>query len=84
MLHRVTCVSEKYIETTGDFNTFRDGRFPKNCVKGKVVSITRKGKRYKTDMCLIKMYSVCWMRLFTVRKPLLSFIKMISRIKNAP
>ena len=82
LLHRVTHVSEKYFETTGDFNTFRDGRFSKDCVKGKAVNVTRKGKCYKTDSCLMKLYSVCWMRLFKVRKPLLTFIRLLSKIKK--
>ncbi len=84
LLHRVTRVSGKYIETTGDFNTFHDGRFPKSCVKGKAVNITRKGKSYNTDTFLIKLYSFFWMRLFAVRKPLLKLIRLISKTKNSP
>ena len=84
LLHRVTDVSENFIETTGDFNTFRDGRFSEKCIKGKVVNITRKGKNYKTDSWLIRLYSFFWMRFFTVRKPLLKFIRIISKVKNKP
>ena len=82
LLHRVTHVSEKCFETTGDFNTFRDGLFPEKCVKGKVVNVTRKGKFYSTKHWLIKLYSACWMRLFKVRKPLLTFIRLLSKIKK--
>ena len=82
LLHRVTHVSKKYFETTGDFNTFRDGRFSKDCVKGKAVNVTRKGKFYSTEHWLIKLYSVCWMRLFKVRKLLLRFIRLLSKIKK--
>ena len=81
LLHRVTRISEGFFETTGDFNTFCDGEFPKDCVKGRAISVTRKGKRFKTDALLIKMYSVCWMGLFPVRTPLLRFISFISKIK---
>lgn len=81
LLHRVTRISEGFFETTGDFNTFCDGKFPKDCVKGKAVNITRKGKSFKTDTLLMKMYSVCWMGLFPVRPPLLRFISFISKIK---
>ncbi len=82
LLHRVTRVFEKIFETTGDSNTFRDGSFPKTHIIGKAVKITRKGKCYKTDSFLIKLYSVCWMRLFAVRKPLLRFFRLISKIKK--
>ncbi len=82
LLHRVTRVFEKRIETAGDFNTFRDGIFPESCVRGKVIGITRKGKHYNPDTRLIKFYSICWMRLFAVRKPLLNLIRFISKIKN--
>ena len=44
LLHRVTRICEKTFDTTGDFNSFRDGSFPLECVIGKAVSITRKGK----------------------------------------
>ena len=82
LLHRVTRVSEKIFETTGDFNTFRDGSFPKKCIIGRAVKITRKGKRYKTDSLLIKLYSFWWMSLFPVRKPLLKFFSLVSKMKK--
>ncbi len=84
LLHRVTRISEKHIETTGDFNTFRDGKFPKTCVKCKAINITRKGKCYKTDAFFMKLYSFCWMKFFAVRKPLLKFIRFISKTKHTP
>ena len=79
LLHRVTDVSETSFETTGDFNTFRDGRFPGECVIGKAVRIIRKDKNYKSDSILMRIYSACWMCLFVFRKPVLKLLFFISK-----
>lgn len=82
LLHRITRVFDTQFESTGDFNTFRDGIFPKSCVKGRVIKLTRKGKAHKTDELLIKLYTVCWMSFFAIRKPLLKIIRLISKAKS--
>lgn len=80
LLHRVTRVSHSCFETTGDYNTFRDGSFPKSCVIGKAVRITRKGRTYESASALMRFYSATWMGLFPLRKPLLGFLRFLSRI----
>ena len=79
MLHRVTQISEDNFETTGDCNSFRDGRFPKSCVIGKAVRIIRKEKSYSIESFLIKIYSALWMRLFVFRKPALKLLLFLSK-----
>lgn len=81
LLHRVTDVSEKDFETAGDFNSFRDGRFPGNCVIGKAIKFIRKDKCYESDSFFIKFYSALWMLLYPFRKPMVKLLMLISRIK---
>lgn len=82
LLHRVTRVSEANFETTGDRNTFRDGTFHKDCIIGKAVKITRKGKCRKIKSPLIRLYSFFWMNTYPLRKPILKALNLISKFKN--
>ena len=82
LLHRVTRVNATHFETTGDRNIFRDGTFHKDCIIGKAVKITRKGKSYKTDSFLMRLYAFCWMNTLALRKPILRLLNLISKIKK--
>ncbi len=82
LLHRVTRVSEANFETTGDRNTFRDGTFHKDCIIGKAVKITRKGKAHKISSLIMRTYAFCWMSTFIIRKPLLRVLTLISKTKK--
>ncbi|MBR4287736.1 MAG: hypothetical protein IKT55_08545 [Clostridia bacterium] len=82
LLHRATGVSKSSFESTGDRNTFRDGTFPKACIIGKAVKITRKGKSRKTKSPLIRLYSFFWMNTYPLRKPILMALNLISKFKN--
>lgn len=81
LLHRVTKLNEKTFETTGDFNTFRDGSFSKDCVCGKAVKFIRKGKSRKASSFLIRFYSAFWRSFYFARKPLLKLLFWVSKIK---
>ena len=81
LLHRVTKLKENAFETTGDFNTFRDGVFPKDCVIGKAVRIVRKDKSYGTDSFFMRLYSDLWRALFFARKPLIKLLLWVSKRK---
>lgn len=82
LLHRVTKFKENAFETTGDFNTFRDGVFPKDCVIGKAVRIIRKGKCYGVNSFLMRFYSALWRSLYFARKPLVKLLLWVSRQKS--
>lgn len=79
LLHRVTKLKENSFETTGDFNTFRDGSFQNNCVIGKAVKFIRKGKEYKADSLIMRLYSALWRILYFARKPLVRFLIWFSK-----
>ncbi len=81
LLHRVTKLKENAFETTGDFNTFCDGVFPKDCVIGKAVRIIRKGKCYGVNSFLMRSYSALWRSLYFARKPLIKLLFWVSRRK---
>lgn len=68
LLHRITWCSEKYFETTGDGNLFRDGRFEYGCIIAKVRSVIRKGRSIDCDEFLWRVLSNIWMCLFPIRK----------------
>ena len=45
LLHRVTRLKNGMLQTTGDYNCYRDEYVAVRCVLGRVVRFTRKGKR---------------------------------------
>lgn len=81
LLHRITKIKGSTFESTGDFNSFRDGYFPKECVIGKAVRIIRKDKSYDAESFLMLFYSALWRGLFFARKPLVRFLIWVLRHK---
>ncbi len=81
MLHRVTALRSDAFETTGDGNCFRDGWFPRDCAKARVVSIRRKGKTIDCASPGWRFVFACWRVLFPVRKSLLCILLKIGRFK---
>ncbi len=77
MLHRITALRKDAFETTGDGNCFRDGWFPRECVRAKVVSIRRKGKTIDCSDRRWRFVFACWRVLFPVRKGLLRLLLRI-------
>lgn len=78
LLHRVTRVSGSCFETAGDFNTFRDGKFPVSCVVGKATRVIRKGKVYETKSFLMRFCSFLWMVSFPIRKLIIRVLLALS------
>ena len=81
MLHRVTALRSGVFETTGDANCFRDGWFPRDCVKARVASIQRKGKTINCTALSWRLVFACWRRLFPIRKFLLCLLMRIGKLK---
>lgn len=81
MLHRVTALRQDSFETTGDGNCFRDGRFPRTCVRAKVIRILRDGKVIDCASPRWRFLFRVWTFLFPVRAPLLRLLKKIGRYK---
>ncbi len=77
MLHRITALRTDAFETTGDGNCFRDGWFPRECVRAKVVSIRRSGKTIDCSDWRWRVVFACWRVLFPVRKGLLRLLLRI-------
>ena len=82
MLHRITGLKEDSFETTGDGNCFRDGWFPKECVKAKVIRIVRKGKTIDCNSPWWRFVFSIWMMLFPVRGILLRALRQIGKFKS--
>ncbi len=70
LLHRVTKITKKGVETTGDGNFFRDGTFPISCVRARVVCLTHRGNEIVCSGWKWRLASYLWMKLFPFRKPL--------------
>lgn len=68
LLHRITKITSGGLVTTGDGNYFRDGEFPFSCVRAKVTSLIRNGKRIECRGRKWKFVSWLWMFLFPFRK----------------
>lgn len=83
LLHRVTRVHpDGSIETTGDANCFRDGRFPGEYVKAVSYRVIRKGKEINCQAYRWQFLVFLWMALFPVRKILLHGLVRVSRIRG--
>ncbi len=82
MLHRITGLKTDSFETTGDGNCFRDGWFPKECVKAKVIRIVRKGKTIDCNSPWWRFVFSIWMMLFPVRGILLRALRQIGKFKS--
>ena len=81
LLHRISRLGETWIETTGDGNWFRDGRFPKSCVRAKACSLIRKGRHIACDDRAWCMVSGIWAALYPLRPGLLWGISGMCRGK---
>lgn len=82
LLHRITTLSENCFETTGDGNCFRDGIFPRSCIKARVVKIIRKEKTIDCSSPFWKIVFHIWMWFFPLRKWLLKLLRKISQLKR--
>ena len=81
MLHRVTALKPDAFETTGDGNCFRDGWFPRECAKAKVVTILRDGKKIDCAAPGWRFVFAIWRILFPVRRHLLTLLRGIGNLK---
>lgn len=82
LLHRLTKLDGNRFETTGDGNCFRDGWFDHACVRARVVTLLRKGRRIDCHAFLWKLIFRFWMLLFPVRPLLLRLLVQISQTKQ--
>lgn len=82
LLHRVTKLNANTFETTGDFNTFRDGSFSRECVIGKAVKTVRNGKSYSTKSFFMRFYSAFWRSFYFARKPLIKLLFRFQSLKQ--
>ena len=79
LLHRVTRLKNGMLQTTGDYNCYRDDYVTAQCVLGTVVCFTRKGKQVS---CTDPFYRVCswlWRLLFPLRPLLLRLLAFFRR-----
>lgn len=81
MLHRITALREDAFETTGDGNCFRDGWFPRDCVRARVVRLVRKGKTIDCGNRFWRFLFRVWSRLFPIRVILLRCLRGIGKGK---
>ena len=72
ILHRITRIKDDKIQTTGDGNYYHDGWITKECVIAKVDHIMRKGQKILMTDHKWRVLSDLWMRLFFIRKFLIS------------
>ena len=81
MLHRITNLRPDAFETTGDGNCFRDGWFPRECVKARVVRIQRDGRIIDCEAFRWRFIFAFWRVLFPVRRQMLRLMKRMGRYK---
>ncbi len=79
LLHRIVKITDREFITAGDGNLFLDGVFPRDCVRGVVVKIIRKGREIDCGRLRWKLVFAVWMSLFPVRKWLLKMLRWIAR-----
>lgn len=82
LLHRITKIRDDLIQTTGDGNCFRDGFFPRSCVRARVVKVVRKGTVISCNASGWKLVFSIWMILYPLRSPLLSLFRKLSGITS--
>ncbi len=81
MLHRITALRPDSFEAAGDGNCFRDGWFPRDCVRAKVKTIVRDGRIIDCNSTWWRFVFTVWRGLFPVRKPLLKLLRRLGRLK---
>jgi len=67
LLHRVTGLGRKTVETTGDGNLHRDGSSPKTWLVGKVVRVERAGKEIDCGSFGWRLLGRLWMLGYPLR-----------------
>lgn len=82
LLHRVTGLRSGQFQTTGDGNCFRDGWFDHACLRARVSSLVRKGRRIDCRAAGWRAVSESWMALFPVRKPLLRLLTWLAKARR--
>lgn len=82
LLHRITKIQGDLIQTTGDGNCFRDGFFPRSCVKARVVQVVRREKAIPCSAFRWRLVFALWMGLYPFRGTLLALLRRISRKKS--
>lgn len=78
-LHRITGRKRGLLQTTGDCNCYRDDYVAPQCVLGRVVSFTRKGKQVSCQNPLYRCSSWLWRVSFPIRPLLLRFLSLFRR-----
>lgn len=79
LLHRITRLKKYMVQTTGDYNCYRDDYVSKDNVLGRVVCFTRKGKQVSCDDFLYRSFSWLWRVLFPLRPVLLRILFRLRR-----
>lgn len=82
LLHRINCIKNGNIQTTGDLNCYRDKFTTADNVLGRVVSFTRKGKFVSCQNFCYRFIGYFWRILFPIRPILLKFFRLIRRRKS--
>lgn len=72
ILHRITKIKDGKIQTTGDGNDYHDEWITKECVVAKVDHVIRKDQKILSKDPKWRAFSYIWMKLFFVRKFLIS------------
>lgn len=78
LLHRITALKNGMVQTTGDYNCYRDDFVSARCVLGRVVSFTRKGKKISCSNPLYRLSSWLWRVMFPLRPLLLRALAPMS------
>ena len=81
LLHRITRLKNGRLQTTGDYNCYRDEFVPARNVLGRVICFTRKGKQVSCKNLLYRLGSYLWRVLFPVRPFLLRLYFRLRRRK---
>ena len=79
LLHRITGFKNGMLQTTGDYNCYRDDYVSAQCVLGTVVCFTRKGKQVSCSDPLYKVCNWLWRLLFPIRPLLLRVLFWLRR-----
>ena len=75
ILHRITGLNAKSFQTTGDGVCFRDGWFPREAAKAKVIRLIRDKKELNCKSPMWKCIFHIWMALFPIRNFLLKLLR---------
>lgn len=78
-LHRITGLKNGLLQTTGDYNCYRDDYVDAQCVLGRVINFTRKGKQVSCKKPLYRFSSWLWRVLFPIRPVLLRLLFLFRR-----